>query len=92
MPLMTYSEHAEHKVFFLKHLQQKKAMMNLVETLQTPQERKVLLYLRNRGRASSLGDIQHKCRLQEQDVRTILAILINKGLVRRVDGGMFQSP
>jgi len=80
------------KVLYLEHLRQRQAMLNLAETLDTPHERRVLLYLRNSRRPLHLGDISHKCRLQEQDVRTILAILVRKGLVRRVDNGLFVSP
>ncbi len=80
------------KVSYLAHYRQRQAMLNLVETLNTPSERRVLLYLRNRRRPLSLGDISHKCRLQEQDVRSVLAILVRKGLVRRVGDGMFESP
>lgn len=80
------------KVSYLAHFRQRQAMLNLVETLNTPSERRVLLFLRNSRRPLNLGDISHKCRLQEQDARSVLAILMRKGLVRRVEGGMFISP
>ena len=76
----------------LNHFRQRQAMLNLVETLNTPSERRVLLYLRNRRRPLSLGDISHKCRLQEEDARSVLAILVRKGLVRCVEGSLFISP
>lgn len=80
------------KVTYLSHFRQRQTMLNLAETLQTPFERKVLLYLRNTHRPSSLADIRHRCCLPEQDVRSVLSILVNKGLVRRVESGMFVSP
>lgn len=82
----------ESKIIPINHYRQRQAMLNLVETLQTPHERRVLLYLRNRRRPLNLGDISHKCRLQEQDARSVLAILVRKGLVRRVEGSLFTSP
>lgn len=87
-----YEEERMSKVLYLEHLRQRQAMLDLAETLDTPHELRVLLYLRNIRRPFSLGDISYKCRLQEQDVRTILAILVRKGLVRRVDNGLFVSP
>jgi DNA-binding MarR family transcriptional regulator len=81
-----------NKVTSLAHFRQRQAMLNLVETLNTPSERRVLLCLRNNCRPLNLGDISHKCRLQEQDARSVLAILVRKGLVRRVDGNFFTSP
>jgi DNA-binding MarR family transcriptional regulator len=80
------------KVSYLAHFRQCQAMLNLLETLQTPHERRVLLYLRNRRRPLNLGDISHKCRLQKQDSRSVLAILVRKGLVRHVEGSLFISP
>ena len=80
------------KILYLEHLRQRQAMLNLTETLDTPHERRVLLYLRNSCRPLSLRDISHKCRLQEQDIRTILAILMRKHLVRRIENGLFVSP
>jgi len=87
---MSYDE--ESRVIPLNHFRQRQEMLNLVETLDTPHERRVLLYLRNNRRPLSLGDISHKCRLQEQDARSVLAILVRKGLVRRVENGLFVSP
>ena len=92
MSLIPYSTYEEEKVIFLTHIKQRKALLNLQETLQTPHERRVLLYLRNSRHPLSLGNISHKCRLPEQDARTVLAILVRKGLVRRVEGGLFISP
>lgn len=80
------------KITSLVHYCQRQAMLNLAETLQTPSERRVLLYLRNKRRPFTLEDISHKCHLQEQDARSVLAILVRKGLVRRVEDGMFASP
>lgn len=80
------------KVTSLAHFRQRQVMLNLAETLDTPSERRVLLYLRNSRRPLSLWDISHKCRLQEQDARSVLAILVRKGLVRRVGNGMFANP
>lgn len=80
------------KVSYLAHYRQRQAMLNLAETLQTPHERRVLLYLRNSRRLLSLEDICHKCHLQEQDVRSVLAILVRKGLIRRIENGLFTSP
>jgi len=82
----------DSKIAYLAHFRQRQAMLNLAETLSTPSERRVLIYLRNSRRPLNLGDICHKCRLQEQDARSVLAILVRKCLVRRVEGGMFASP
>ena len=76
------------KVSYLAHFRQRQAMLNLVETLNTPSERCVLLYLRNSRRPLNLGE----CRLQEQDARSVLAILVRKSLVRCVEGSLFISP
>jgi hypothetical protein len=43
------------KVLYLEHLRQRQAMLDLAETLDTPHERRVLLYLRNSCRPLSLG-------------------------------------
>ena len=90
--MSSYNDHEDAKIFFLRHAQQRRAMLNLVETLDTPNERRVLLYLRNSRHPLSLGNISHRCRLPEQDARSVLAILVRKGLVRRVEGGLFMSP
>ena len=92
MSMNSYRDHEHCRIFFLRHAQQRRAMMNLAEALETPHERRVLLFLRNRLRPLNLGEISHTCRLQEQDARTILAILMSKGLVRRVGNGLFVSP
>jgi hypothetical protein len=80
-----------NRVIPLNHYRQRQAMINLAETLQTPPERRLLLYLRNSGCPVSLWDICHACRFTEQDARSFLAILVNKGLVRR-EGTYFVSP
>ena len=92
MSMNSYIDSEHCRVFFLRHAQQRRAMMNLAEALETPYERRVLLCLRNRHRPLSLEDIFHTCRLQKQDARSVLAILVNKGLVRRVGHGLFVSP
>jgi len=80
------------KVTSLTHFRQRQAMLNLMDTLNTPDERRILLYLRNKGDPVELDSICHACRLQEQDARSVLAILVRKGLVRRVEGSLFISP
>ncbi len=80
-----------YRVIPISHYRQRQAMINLADTLQTPHERRLLLYLRNSGCPVRLQDICHACRLTEQDARSLLAILVNKGLVRR-EGACFVSP
>jgi len=92
MSLITYSTYEEAKVIFLTHLQQRKALLNLQETLQTPHERRVLLYLRNRHHPASLHQICQHCHLQKDDATTLLKTFIDKNLARQVGEGFFTSP
>jgi len=85
-----YNSYA-NRIIPLNHYRQRQAMINLADTLQTSHERRLLLYLRNSGCPVRLQDICHACRFTEQDARSPLAILVNKGLVRR-EGTYFVSP
>ncbi len=92
MPARWTSYEGERSVIPMNHYRQRQAMINLADTLQTPLERRLLLYLRNSGCPVSLENICHACRLTEQDARSLLAILVNKGLARRIKGDLFVSP
>jgi hypothetical protein len=92
MPARWTSYDEERSVIPINHYRQRQAMINLTDTLQTPTERRLLLYLRNSGCPVRLEDICHACRFTEQDARSLLAILVNKGLARRIKGDLFVSP
>ena len=82
----------DSKIALLLHWKQKKAMLDLLSALQTPSERKVLLYLRNIRQAIDVSVIAKKCHLPPDRVNSVIGILLKKGLVRCIDQKLFVSP
>ena len=82
----------DNKIALLLHWQQKKTMLDLLSTLQSPSERKVLLYLRNIRQAADVSMIAKKCHISLDAVNSIIGILLKKGLVRCVSQKLFISP
>lgn len=82
----------DNKIALLLHWKQKKAMLDLLSALQTPSERKVLLYLRNIRQAVDVSVIAKKCHLPPDAVNSVIWILLKKGLVRHIGQKLFISP